>query len=169
MENLWIGSTWHWEHWFKEHFIRGWTERNLVTLEGRNSVLGVQFASGTQITAWYVAPFENDHTPAAGDTYAVPGYTECTTYDETTRVQWQQGGAAAGVISNTAIKASLTFNAVKDIYGAGLVGGGTAASTKSDTAGGGTLFCESQFSGGSEAVMSGSVLKVTVSITCSNV
>ncbi|GAG37639.1 unnamed protein product, partial [marine sediment metagenome] len=51
--------------------------------------------------------------------------------------------------------------------GAALVGGGTAASTKDDQAGSGTLFCESQFSGGAEAVMSGSVLKVTVEITCS--
>jgi len=96
----------------------------------------------------------------------VPVFTECTAYDEATRVQWQQGVAAAGVITNTLIKASLTFNDVKNIYGAALVGGGTAAGTKNDQAGGGTLFCESQFSGGAEAVMSGSVLKVTIEITC---
>ena len=165
MEKITVGSVWTWEHWHRGVLLRRWSEHNLCTTEGRNHILDAVFAADTQITAWYVAPFEDNHTPAAGDTYAVPGFTECTAYDEVTRVQWQQGGAAAGVITNTLIKASLTFNAVKDIYGAALVGGGTAASTKDDQAGGGILFCESQFSGGAEAVMSGSVLKVTVEIT----
>lgn len=164
-----IGTVWHWQHWYKGCLLKKWTEHNLCTTEGRTHVLDACFSGATQITAWYLAPFEDNHTPAAGDTYAVPGFTECTDYDEASRVQWQEGGAAAGVITNTLVKASLTFNAVKDIYGAALVGGGTAASTKDDQAGGGTLFCESQFSGGPEAVMSGSVLKVTIEITCSNV
>lgn len=168
MEKISIGSVWKWEHWLNGILLRSWTERNLVTTEGLNHLLDAVFAADTQITTWYVAPFEDDHTPAAGDTYAVPGFTECTAYGEASRVQWQQGGAAAGVITNSAIKASLTFNAVKTIYGAALVGGGTAAATKDDQAGGGTLFCESQFSGGSENVLNGSVLKVTIEITCTS-
>jgi len=169
MEKLTVGSVWTWEHWHRGVLLRRWSEHNLCTLEGRNHILDAVFAAGTQITAWYVAPFEDDHTPASGDTYAVPGFTECTAYDEATRVQWQQGVAAAGVITNTLIKASLTFNDVKNIYGAALVGGGTAAGTKDDQAGGGVLFCEAAFSGGAEAVIDGSVIKVTVEITCSNV
>ena len=168
METLRIGSAWTMEHWLDGVLLRRWTEHNLVTTEGRNHALDSAFGGDTQITAWYVVPFENNHSPAAGDTYAVPGYTECTAYDEATRVQWQSASAAAGVISNTAIKASFTFNAAKTIYGTALVGGGTAATTKGNTAGGGTLFCEAQFTGGAEPVVSGSVLKVTVEITCSN-
>jgi len=167
MEKLVVGSIWTFEHWYRGVLLRRWSEHNLCTTEGRTHLLDACFSSGTQITAWYVAPFEDDHTPAAGDTYAVPGFTECTDYDEAARVQWQEGGAAAGVITNALIKASLTFNTVKNIYGVALVGGGTAAATKDDQAGGGTLFCQSQFSGGVEAVMSGSTLKVTVEVTCS--
>jgi hypothetical protein len=164
LENLAIGSVWRWERWHNGILLRRWQDHNLCTLEGRNHILDAVFAGATQISTWYVVPFEDNHTPAAGDTYAVPGFTESTAYDETTRPQWQNGSVAAGVISNTLIKASFAFNALKTIYGGALVGGGTDGPTKNDQAGGGALFCASQFSGGAEAVMNGSTLKVTIEI-----
>jgi len=164
-----IGTTWHWEHWYNGVLLKKWTDHNLCTTEGRNHILDSVFAADTQITSWYVVPYENDHSPAAGDTYAAPGFTECEDYDETTRPLLQPGAAAAGVIDNSANKASMTFNAVKTIYGAALVGGGSAPSTKGDAAGGGVLFCEAAFAGGAEAVIDGSVIKVTVEITCSDI
>lgn len=158
-------STWEVEHWRQGKMLSKTKDTNLVVNEGLDDNLDVYFSSGTQITAWYIAPFNDDHTPAAGDTYAVPGYTETSNYDEATRQQWVEAGVSARVITNSASRATLTFNATETIYGAGLVGGGTAATTKGDTAGGGTLFCESQFSSGSKPVVDDDVLYITCTIT----
>jgi len=166
MNNLNFKTVWNWQHWFDGLLINQWTEQNLCVLEGRNHAIDVIFAAGTQITSWYVAPFEDNHTPASGDNYAAPGFTETTAIEETTRPGFQAGTVAAAVVNNSANRASFTFNAVKTIYGAALVGGGTDANTIGDTAGGGTLFCESQFSS-PEAVIIGSVLKLLVEITLS--
>jgi hypothetical protein len=168
-ERFGLVSIWDVEHWRKGKLLSHTRDRNICVNEGLDDVLDVYFSSGTQITAWYIAPFEDNHTPAAGDTYAVPGYTESTAYDEATRQAWTEAGPSSRVITNSASKASLTFNATKTIYGAALVGGGSAATTKGDTAGGGTLFCESQFTSGSKPVVSADVLKITVTLTISEV
>lgn len=164
MENFGIATIWHWQHWLDGLLLRHWTDKNLCVLEGRNHVLDAAFVAATQITNWYVAPFEDDHTPASGDNYATPGYTECTAYEETTRPGWQGGTVSGAVVDNSANRASFTFNATKTIYGAALVGGGTAGSTKGDAAGGGKLFCESKFAV-AENVINGSVLKVKIELT----
>ena len=165
-----LTSKWEWEHWRGGELLDRWTEHNRVTDEGLEHLLDVAFSDATQITDWYVAIFEDDHTPAYGDTYAVPGYTESTAYDEATRPAWTEAGVEAGdvagkKISNSAAKASFTINATKTIYGGALVGGGTAANTKADAAGGGTLYCASAFSSGSKAVEDDDVLKVSITIT----
>lgn len=173
-ERFTITSLWSWEHWrlfgVKDGYrlIDTWVERNVVTDEGLNSLLGVYFSDDTQITDWYILCFEDDYTPLVTNTYASPGFTETTAYDETTRPAWQEGGASAKAISNTANKASFTFNATKTIYGGALVGGGTDANTKGNTGGGGVLFCSSQFLSGSKAVVSTDILKVSVSLSCAD-
>lgn len=154
--------------WMIEHIRRGEVidkefVRNIVTTEGLNSLLNIMFKSGTQITAWYVVLYENDYTPVAGDTYASPGWTETTTYDETTRPQWVGGTVAAGSVDNSASKATFTFNASKTIYGGALVGGGSAPSTKGNTAGGGTAYCGVKFAT-SKGVVSTDVLKITATL-----
>lgn len=168
MNSLQIGTTWDWQHFLNGLLINQWTEKNLCTLEGRNHVLGVAFAGATQLLNWYVAPFEDNHAPASGDTYATPGFTETIAYDETTRPGWQKGTVSGALIDNSANRASFSFNSVKTIYGAALFGGGTDPDTKDDQAGGGVLFCESQFSS-PEPVINGSVLKVLVEITLTDV
>lgn len=147
-----------------------WQEENtnLVTNEGLNAALDILFHGSTQIDPWYVALFEDNHTPAAGDTYAVPGYTECTAYDEANRQPFVEAAASGQSITNSASKASFTMNAAKTIYGAALVGGGTAADTRADTAGGGILYCLSQFAA-PRAVVDDDVLKITVTINASDV
>lgn len=162
-----LSSIWQWEHFRDGKLIDKWEEKNLVTNEGLDHVLDVAFSGGTQITSWYVTIFENDHTPAAGNTYATPGFTESTAYDEATRPAWTDGGVSSQSVDNSASKASFTINATKTIYGAALVGGGTAATTKDDQAGGGTLYNLSQFSA-SKAVEDDDVLKVTVTLTAAD-
>jgi len=163
-----IGSIWEWEHWRGGHLLEKWADHNICTDQGLNHLLGVGFSAVTPITAWYVAVFNNNHTPAAGNTYATPGFTEATNYSGN-RAAWQEGGVAAKSITNSANKASLTFTSAATIYGAALVGGGSAATTKNDKAGGGSLYNVSQFSSGAKSMASSDVLKVTVTLTLQDV
>jgi hypothetical protein len=160
---IWAKSFWEFELWRAGKMIDHWVDHNLCTNEGIDYYLDVAFSGGTAITSWYVALFEDNHSPAAGDTYAVPGYTECTAYDEANRPGWQEAGVSSQIITNSANKASFT------IYGASLVGGGSTPATKGDSVGGGTLFGSAQFASGSKSVVDDDILKVTVSITGSDV
>ncbi len=167
-EKFLIKSIWNWEQFRNGKLIDKWQEQNICTDEGLNALLDIMFHSVTQLTTWYVLIFESDTTPAAGTTYAVPVFTECTTYDEATRPEFVEAAASSKSISNTANKAEFTISASKTVYGAALVAGGSAAPTKGDVAGGGTMYCASQFSS-SKAVEDDDVLKVTVTLTSSNV
>jgi hypothetical protein len=143
-----VWSLWRTQHWRggkllyqDQHFVH-----NICTAEGLNKLLDVMFHAAAQITTWYLAPFETDTTPADGTTYAVPVFTECTAYDESTRQEFVETAAASKSLNNTSNLAVFTMNATKTLYGAMLVGGGSAAATKGDTAGGGTLYAAAKFS-----------------------
>lgn len=115
----------HAEHWRDGKLLSESVSPNLVTDEGLTYLADVALNAGTQITEFRVVPIESNHTPAAGNTYATPGYTECTAYDESVRPVWTEAGVTAKTITNSASKASFTFNSTKTIYAAALVGGGT--------------------------------------------
>lgn len=140
---------------------------NIVTNEGLNHMLDVLAHGTTQISPWYVLVFETDTTPAAGTTYAVPVFTESEAYDEATRPEYVEAAAASQSITNSANKATFTFNATKTIYGAALVGGGTDGNTKGDVAGGGTMLAAGAFTAG-KAVVSGEILYITYTLTGSS-
>lgn len=140
--------------------------RNLVTNQGKDSNLNIMFHGATQITTWYFILFEDDYTPLATNTYAVPGCTETTAYTEANRPEFVEIESTAQSTDNSASKATFTFNDTKTIYGGGLVGGGSDANTKGDAAGGGTLYCLAKFSE-TKPVVSGDVLKVWITLTAS--
>jgi len=137
---------------------------NLVTNEGKNHALNVLFHGTTAISPWYFFLFEDDYTPLVTNTYAVPGCTETTSYDEATRLAFVESAASGQSMSNLASKAVFTFNAGKTIYGGGLLGGGTGAADKADTAGGGVLYSSAKFTE-SKPVVSTDVLKVWITLT----
>lgn len=159
-----VGTWWNFEHYRKGRLIDQWEQKNVTTTEGINSLLNVYFHGDTQITTWHMALFEDDYTPLITDTYAAPGYTESTAYAAATRPEYSEAAATVRIMTNVATKASFTMNATKTIYGASLVGGGSAASTKGDTAGGGVLFCSSKF-GTAKEVYNTDVLMAYCSIT----
>ena len=128
------------------------TTHNLITNEGLDHVLNVILHGATQITTWYLALFENDHTPAAGNTYATPGFTETTSYDEATRQAYNEAASSSQSVTNSANKAVITISASITLYGLGLVGGGSAATTKANTDGGGTLFNVATFATAREMI-----------------
>jgi roadblock/LC7 domain-containing protein len=132
---------------------------NLVVNEGLDHALDSIFHNDT-VATWYVAIYEDNYTPAAGDTYAVPGYTECTAYSQGTRPEFVEAAASGQLLSNSANRAVFSITASKWIYGASLV----SVSTKGDTAGGGVLWCASLFTN-AKKVDNGDTLEVTYTLS----
>jgi hypothetical protein len=144
------GSRWNFECYDKDGNLK-WVDLdrpNTITNEGLDAWLNIMFHGATQITTWYIVPVETDTTAATTMTYAVPGFTEWDGYSELTRQVFVAAAASSQSITNSANKAVYTSTETKTLYGGALVGGGTAADTISDTAGGGTLFCYAKFSAG---------------------
>lgn len=169
VEKVFMKSSWKWEHWRDGELLDRWEESNICSDEGLNHLLGSTFSGVTQVTDWFVLIYNTNTTPSSNMTYAVPVFTESTHYSGATRPVWQDGGVSSQSVDNSANKASFTMNTGETIYGSALVGGGTAATTKGDVAGGGTLYNVSDFSGGSKTVASDDVLKVTVTLTAADV
>jgi hypothetical protein len=140
---------------------------NIITDEGLNHILNVELHAATQITTWYCEIFESNTTPGAGTTYATPVYTPCTAYTEGARPAYVEANSTAKSTTNSANKATFTMNASKTIYGAALVGGGSAATTSGDTAGGGTLFCAGKF-GTAQPTISGNVVNLSYTVTAAD-
>lgn len=168
MEGVKIGGFWSIECRGQDGALK-WEEhkKNLITNQGLNHILDVVLHGSTQISTWYVAPFSTDTTPLATHTYASPGFTESTAYSEANRQEYNEAAASGQSITNSANKARITSIATQTIYGCGLVGGGSAASTKGDTAGGGTLLCAVKFST-SRALLSGDTLDITYTLSAAD-
>jgi len=171
-EGMKLFSTWEWEQWRRASVRSGayylhesWKTKNIVVDEGIEYALDTALSGGTAKSTWYIAIFNDNHTPVAADDYAAPGYTESSAYTESNRPQWQEAGVSSKVITNTANKASFTMNATVTIYGAALV----SNNTKGDTAASGEkMFCSSKFDS-AKPCENTDVLKVTITITGSNV
>lgn len=157
--NLVLGGSFHGQHIRNGEVIDEWEDHNLVVNEGLNSLLGIMFNNQTQIGTWYVGLFEGNYTPVATVTAATitAAATECTAYDEAARVEYNEAAASAQSITNSANKATFTFNATKTIYGAFLA----SASAKSATSG--VLFSAARFSS-SKAVVDDDQLLLTYTI-----
>lgn len=114
---------------------------NLVANEGLNSLLGVYLHGDTQITAWYMGVFEGNYTPVSSDTAAViaSNSTESSAYTSSTRPSYTPASPSAQSITNSANRATFTFNATKNIYGAFIISSATIGGTA------GTLFSAARF------------------------
>lgn len=164
MDDLTVGGRFDFELVRNGEVIDRWSEPNLVVNEGLDHVLDVHFHGATQVATWYVGIFEGNYTPVAGVTAATitSASTECTAYDEATRVEYNEAAPSGQAITNSANKATFTFNATKTIYGAFLV----SASAKSSTSG--KLFSAARFSS-SKSVVDDDQLLVTYTLTASSV
>ena len=163
-----IVSHWHRELYRNGDLLLSKVDHNTIPTAALNDILEVYLRAGTQKTVWYIAPFETDTTPGLTTTYTTPVFTECTAYDEETRQAFSPAAATGGVMTSSASKAILTCSATKTIYGAALVGGGSAASTKGDTAGGGIIFSAAKFDP-PDLVNDDDIYKIWLEITLSNV
>jgi hypothetical protein len=164
-EQFLVRSIWDWEHYREGKLLDEWRETNICTDEGLNSLLNIMFHAATQITTWYIAIFESDTTPVAGTTYATPVFTECTAYAEATREEYVEAAASSKSMTNSASKAEFTMNASKTVYGAALVSDNTKGDTVAANA---VMYCASKFSV-SKAVENLDILKVSVTLTSSDI
>jgi len=139
------------------------TVENLIPTQGLNYMLGAALTGVSQSSTWYLAPFEGNYTPVAGDTAATfpAAATECTAYNEATRVVWTPGAIAAGSVSNSASQAVFTMNATKTVYGIAQL----SVSTKSAITG--TLVSIALFAV-PKAVVATDILNVTNTITATS-
>lgn len=96
---------------------------NLVPVEGLNHMLATEFKGGAQVSNWYLALFEGNYTPVSTDTAAdfAADATECVAYTQATRVLWNAGTPAGGVLDNTGSVAIFDMNATVTVYGAALL------------------------------------------------
>lgn len=137
---------------------------NLVVNEGLNHILDVVLHGASPVGTWYLGLFEANYTPVATVTAATiaAAATECTAYDESTRVAYDEAAPSGQSITNAASKATFTMNATKTIYGAFLV----SASAKSATTG--VLLSAARF-GSSKAVVDDDQLLLTYTFSASSV
>lgn len=158
-----VGGVFHGQIIRDGKVIDEWEDHNLAVDQGLNALLDIMFHGSTQITTWSLGLFEGNYTPVAGVTAATiaSAATECTAYDETTRQEFTEAAAASKSITNSASKATFTFNATKTIYGAFLISDGTKGGTS------GTLFSAARFSS-SKSVVDDDQLLLTYTFTASS-
>ena len=128
-QHAWVGGSL--VHWKNGADMR--VDNNTFTTEGLNYLFSVGMKAGTAATAFYVAPFTGNVTPAATLTAATftSVLTEATAYSESARPAYTMGSVASGSVNNSASRAEITANATVSIWGAGIL----SVSTKSSTSG----------------------------------
>ncbi len=142
----------HIEHWRAGVLLKEFDCKNGVTNEGKDALLNIMFHADTQITTWYIAPLKTQTGNGIqdDDTYVAIGqagneWAESQDYTEGVRQEFVEGPASGQAINNSGNKAIFTMNATVTVEGVLVVGGGTAATTKGDNAGGGTLWATALF------------------------
>jgi hypothetical protein len=176
-----VWTVWEWEHWRYNGGqigqINAWKDGNVCTIEGLNYLLNVGWPhsgwdSDDYIDTWYLCVFEDDYTPLETDTYVSPGYSEVDTLQDTaSRPTFQPGVASGKSKSNVLNKASFTFALNTTIYGGSMVGGSSGSVIGGTAPGSGptnVLFCASKFSAGSQLIVAGDVIKVTVTLNAAS-
>lgn len=145
-----------------------WEEviKNLVVDEGLYYSLDVTFMDGTKYSSWYVALFNTDSTPVAGWDYAGinTDQTEFTSYDETTRPNWNPSAITSlSLTDEVSFTASTGVNTT--LYGSFVVNVNTKGDSSSGT---GIMWCATRFSTPRPYVAT-EVLNVTYAINSEDV
>lgn len=138
-----------------------WRDRvvNLVPTIGKNDNLNRWFTSSSFTSAQFMFLVDSGATYNAADTMAShAGWTEDTSYSQSTRVTAAFSSAGSGAI---ALSSSLTFsiNATVTLGGSGLC----TVSTKGGSTG--NLLSAGNFSGGNQPAVNGNTLSASLTMT----
>lgn len=136
---------------------------NDITNVGKNHIFDVEFNGATQIANnnWWIALINASGYSAvsASDTMAShAGWTEFTTYSQSTRVAWGSGAASGQSLTN-ASPATFDITGSGTLKGVFVVGNGSAKSGTS-----GTLWATALF-GADVPVTSGDQIKITYTVS----
>lgn len=150
------------ELWRDGKCVHGEDVPNDITNAGKNALFEIMFHDGTQIanSAWCIGLISSSGYSAlsASDTMAShSGWTEFTSYSESTRVAWGAGAAASQSITNAS---PATF----DITGSGTVKGIFVTSQNTISGTTGTLWSTALFSA-DVPVSNGDQLRVTYTVS----
>ena len=162
-----IGSRWTVEHWRKDVLLATRVDHNVCPDEFINHMLDVVLGGVTPVDPWYIGLIDDDTAPVAGDTYASPGFSETTGYDETTRQEYIPAAAASKVITNTDNKAAFTMTGTPStIYGAALF----SYAGKNDQAQSGAVLGPAVlFTGGAiTGIADNDIIRIYIEVTGSN-
>jgi hypothetical protein len=139
------------------------SSHNLVVNTGLNDILNCYLNAGSQQATWFLGIFQGNYVPVASDTAAsiATNSTECSSYSGATRPQWVPAAPSGQSITNSAARATYTFNATVTIYGAFLISNNTIGGTS------GVLFSGAQF-GASKNVVNGDQLLLSYQFTAAS-
>lgn len=162
MDRLTPKGTFTLEHFRNGQLIGKYDITNLVTTEGKNHILDVEFHGETQVTTWYIGLIDNSgySAVAAADVMSShSGWNEFTTYSDSTRLAWTEGAASSGSITSSSVT-TFSINGTGTVKGMFLVSNSTKGGTS------GKLWCASTFSTAVPVVNSDS-LKVSYTVSLS--
>lgn len=114
---------------------------NGVTIVGRNLLGDALFAAGAVPAAWYAGLISDTSFDSVSESDTMTshaGWTENTSYSESTRVQWSPAASASGILYNSEAMV-FTASAQTRVRGAFLVDDSTKSATT------GTLYCTGLF------------------------
>lgn len=139
---------------------------NIVVTAGLNRYLDASLKTGLAAPTISLGLITG---PGGGNTYAAAdvmsshgGWTENTTYSNSTRVTWTPGTIASGSVSNSASVAVFNINgAIASLAGCFMCDNSTKGGTT------GTLIGEGNFSGGDRVLQNLDTLSITVTATIS--
>ncbi len=146
----------HFEQFRDGDLIDAWDTDNIVVNEGLNYLLNAGLAAGSQLTTWYLGLFSGNYTPVATDAAATiaANSTETSAYSAGARQLFSPAAASGQSVTNSATRASFTFNASTTVYGAFLISSSIINGTS------GTCISAAQF-GTSKSVANSDQILVT--------
>lgn len=148
------------EHFRDGQFLGKYVFPNGIVDVGLVSLLDVYFAGATQITTWYISLVNNSGFSAFANADTMgshAGWTEFTSYDEATRVEWDEDAAASRAITNTT-PAEFTISAAGTLKGIFV----TSVNTKGGATG--TLWATAAFTS-TVTVADNDVLRITYTVS----
>lgn len=138
-----FGGIWTFRHFSKRGYLR-WLKRlpNMTTLAGLNYLIDAALKTpGNAVGSWYIGLINNATFVAlsADDTMlSHSGWTEFTSYNESTRPLWTPGSVSGGALASS-------FSTAFTITGAGTLTGGFVVSESTKGGTNGTLLATGAF------------------------
>jgi hypothetical protein len=163
--DLQVTHTYHFEAYDADGNLK-WKEEvpNLVVNEGLDDILDRYYNGSNYDASHFVGITGSNPSFASGDTMSTRGgWSEVTSYDETSRPSYDPGSVSSQSVHNANSKAMFTISSNNTVIGGAFL---TTDSTVGGTSG--TLIGGASFNAGDKKLDDGDKLNVTVTATLSS-